>query len=1486
MTIAVLAEKPSVARDVARVLGARPAERGVLRGGGYAVTWAIGHLVGLCEPHELRPDWKRWRRESLPMIPEQWKLKPLDSGRDQLETVAAVLRDDDVSEIVCATDAGREGELIFRYVVDYLRVRKPVRRLWISSLTPDAIRAGFARLRDGREYDALADAARARSRADWLVGMNLTRAYTVAHGDLLSVGRVQTPTLAMLAAREREIEAFVPEDYLELAATFEPELAELAELAERSDSARGSPEEREANRYEGTWFRPEVEARPKGEPEPAEPAKPAELAARAEAAAERSAQAQRLPADGAEASAIEARVRTGRARIERIEARQRRMPPPLLYDLTELQRHANRLFGFSAKRTLDSAQRLYEQHKLLSYPRTDSRCLSSEVAKTLPRVVDAIAAPYREALAPDTGARPLGSRYVNDARVGDHHAIIPTAVSPEGKRLGADEQKLYDLVCRRLLAAWHEDEISETTTVITRVESPDAEDRFRSRGTRVLREGWRVLDWRPARAARTSDDTLLPAVLAEGQAQAVVDVRRERKQTRPPRRFSEATLLTAMETAGRALDDDELREAMRECGLGTPATRAAIIETLLDRGYIERHKKSLHVTQKGLALIDAVHADVKSPALTGRFETKLAEIERGALPLGEFMREIEAFVTERCRELRTEPERRVAPQRPESRRPTAPADAGDARGIPDRASSASNAPSAAAPTRGASPAPRAPTRQAAPARARATQGSLFDAGAPSGGPPDDPFGDIPPPDDELAPPYADGAGAPAVGFDAGAATPRAGQLTLGAPPAATAAAAAGRGIPRAAATGAARTPTRPDALEDLLQREFGFEQFRPHQQEVCRALTLGEDALLVMPTGAGKSLCYQLPGLARAGTTVVVSPLIALMEDQVAQLQARGLRAERIHSGRRGEARQVMADYAAGELDFLFIAPERLSVPGFPEKLAQRTPALVAVDEAHCISQWGHDFRPDYRMLRERIPPLRPAPIVALTATATPVVQHDIVEQLGIPAAHRYIHGFRRTNIGIELVAMRPGGRDAATARLLAVPDRRPAIVYAPTRKKAEALASTLARKMPAAVYHAGLPAKRRDAVQEQFLHGDLEVIVATIAFGMGIDKANVRTVVHTALPASVEGYYQEIGRAGRDGLPSRAVLFHGWSDRRTHEWFLERDYPEEEVLARMHRALSDVPKSSAALQGQLHLDPDVFEKALEKLWIHGGASVDANEDATLGPASDWRHRYAEQRAHKVAQLDLMSGYAEGRGCRMLHLVRHFGDQSDDGAVCGHCDVCDAGSAQALQMRDTTASERGAMESVLKVLAQNPRGIASGRLLRDSLGEGFPRKDFDHLLAALARAGLIEETQASFERDGETIRYRRIAITRKGSRADADTLEAARMVKEEPAAPRASRSGTRTRRKRGAGGTTRRTPIELDGDSTADPRVIEALREWRLAEAKSKRIPAFRVFSNKVLLALAEARPASEEDLLAIKGVGNALVRKYGERLLSLLRRD
>src|SRR5262245_4693190 len=445
-TIAVLAEKPSVARDIARTLGAAARGEGYLHGNGYVVTWAIGHLAALAQPHEIHPQWRSWRRDLLPMLPEHWPLVVYEKTKDQFETVRRILNSPKVSRVVCATDAGREGELIFRYIYEAAECAKPVSRLWISSLTPDAIRQGFESLRPAEEYDGLADAARGRSRADWLVGMNLSRAYSIAFGEDLSVGRVQTPTLAMVVERELAIRRFVPEDYIEVVATFHP-------VVLPKDTV-----------YRGTWIR--------------------DRKAAAEGSDKESlAQSMRLPPVGEEAERIAARARTGKAAIESIESQIQRMPPPLFYDLTELQRHANRLYGFSAQKTLDLAQALYERHKLISYPRTDSRHLSQDVGRTLPRVVQVVAAGYRDLLAPGTGERPLGKRYIDDSKVSDHHAIIPTVTPPEKASLSSEERKIYDLICRRLLSAWHEDHIWSVTTVITAIRNKDVVDRYHTSGS-------------------------------------------------------------------------------------------------------------------------------------------------------------------------------------------------------------------------------------------------------------------------------------------------------------------------------------------------------------------------------------------------------------------------------------------------------------------------------------------------------------------------------------------------------------------------------------------------------------------------------------------------------------------------------------------------------------------------------------------------------------------------------------------------------------------------------------------------------------------------------------------------------------------------------------------------------------------------------------------------------------------------------------------
>ena len=1264
MSVAVVAEKPAVARDIAKVLGAGQRAKGYLHGNGYVVTWAVGHLVRLAEPHEINPDWKRWRRELLPMLPERWPLVVSDSTRDQFDAVRRILNDAAIERVVCATDAGREGELIFRYLYEAAGCRKPFSRLWISSLTPDAIRQGFQSLRDGRELDLLAAAARGRSQADWLVGMNLSRAYTLACNafgdDALSVGRVQTPTLAMVVERELAIRAFVPEDYREVVAIFGALAAPLAPAGEGAGSqaeVTAPPQDVGAGaRYQGVWFRGE---RP-------------------------DAKAKRLPAAGDEAERIVDRARRGRASIESRTAETRRAPPPLMYDLTELQRHANRLYGFSAQTTLDIAQNLYEQHKLISYPRTDSRHLSASVAATLGAVVAAIREPYRDRLAPGSGQRSLGARFVDDAKVTDHHAIIPTPLQARAT-LSADERKVYGLICRRLLMAWHDEHVWAVTTLITAITTLEADgtstDRYHSSGTAVEQLGWKILEpTGPARKkagvkrkseadgdppAEEEAGQSLPPGLTAGQPQQVWDARAVAKQTRPPPRLTEAALLTAMETAGRHLEDKELSAAMKESGLGTPATRADTIETLLKRQYLARDGKALHPTERGIRLIQTVQPPIKSPTMTGDWEARLKRIQRGEADLNGFMAAIGEYVCEAVTQA-----------------------------------------FAAAP-------PASPVAPVAPV-------------------------------------------APLAGV-----------------------------VP-------ARVPVLGNSPEDWLRTAFRLSSFRPYQEQVCRTVIGGRDVLLVMPTGAGKSLCFQLPGLARAGTTLVVSPLIALMEDQVAKLCELGLRAERIHSGRdRAASRQVCVDYLNGRLDYLFIAPERLSVSGFPEMLAKRKPVLIAVDEAHCISQWGHDFRPDYRMLGRHLPLLRPAPVIALTATATVLVQDDIVRQLGMGEAIRYIHGFRRPNLAVETVELKVTERHAAVRQMLGDANRRPAIVYAPTRKETESLALELGQDYPTAAYHAGMGASERDRVQGLFGAGRLQVIVATIAFGMGIDKPDIRTVVHTALPGSVEGYYQEIGRAGRDRQPARAVLFYSYADLRTHEWFHRRDYPDPLRLANIFAALEGEPLPKAWVRDSLELDPDEFEVALEKLWVHGGVRRDAEGNVSRGEG-EWLRPYERQRAHKLAELRQMLEFADrAAGCRMVRLVRHFGDRDDD-QPCGICDVC---SPQAAAARRTRPLKPAETQLVLQVLeALRARESQTVRQLHEKVTKGLSdRRAFEQLLDAIAGAGLVETRNDSFNKDGKVIAFRWIDLTDSGRKAGIGETEKVRLREEKAATATKRRSVARRR---------------------------------------------------------------------------------------------
>jgi DNA topoisomerase III len=619
MKTLVIAEKPSVARDLADALpGTFENHDSYLESEDTVITFAVGHLVQLIDPEDYDERFKKWRMDDLPIVPEEFQLRARDKKAEkQLKVIHKLLKRDDVDRVVNACDAGREGELIFAYIYETSGVDKPVERLWINSMTKSAIRDGFEKLRPGEQLRQLEAAARSRSEADWLVGMNATRAATIRGrawvGGVVSLGRVQTPTLALLVKREREIQAFVPEPYWLVHAQFDP-------------------------RYEGLWFEGD-ETRLK---------------------------------DPKRADAIAAKVSGADGIVESVERKEQSERAPLLYDLTSLQRDANRRFGFSARRTLQAAQSLYEDKKAITYPRTSSRWLSGDLvaqlkptAATLQPIGEyAAAARYVLALQ----QLPL-ARVVNDSKVDDHHAIIPTDVEHDVSRFSPDERRVFDLVARRFLAVFHPPARYARTTVVTLVE----EERFRSRGKVTLEAGWRGVYGLEADADRQArqdeegenESAELPQ-LEQGQPVKCATAEVEAKETKPPPRYTEATLLSAMETAGKLIDDEELREAMKESGLGTPATRAETIEMLIRREYIERAGKDLTPTPKGLQVITMLEEHpLTSPELTGNWEKRLTDIEHGQDERGAFIKDIEDFTRATVEKIAELDKEKLRPERVE-----------------------------------------------------------------------------------------------------------------------------------------------------------------------------------------------------------------------------------------------------------------------------------------------------------------------------------------------------------------------------------------------------------------------------------------------------------------------------------------------------------------------------------------------------------------------------------------------------------------------------------------------------------------------------------------------------------------------------------------------------------------------------------------------------------------------------------------------------
>ena len=596
----IIAEKPSVASDIAKALGGFKKEADHFENEQYLVSSAVGHLLQITPPEGVEVTRGKWSFANLPVIPPSFDLKPIEKNEARLKVLVRLIKGKEVDRLINACDAGREGELIFRYIVQYSGTKKPIQRLWLQSMTPASIRDGFARLRSDQDMRPLADAAVCRSESDWLVGINGTRAMTAFNSKtggfhLTTVGRVQTPTLAIVVEREERIKKFIARDYWEIHGTFAAQAGE----------------------YVGRWFDEKFSARDKKEDD--------------------GLKADRVW-DRAGAEAIERKC-TGKIGVVTEESKPTTQLSPLLYDLTSLQREANGRFGFSAKNTLGLAQALYEKHKVLTYPRTDSRALPEDyldtVKKTLGMLGETNYSTYAEAILRNNWVHP-NKRIFNNAKISDHFAIIPTQQLP--RSLSEPEQKLYDLVTKRFLAVFYPAAEFLVTTRITRVEN----EPFKTEGKVMVNAGWMAVY---GRDVQTDDQAATLAPVQPGEKVPTVKIEIHSHQTKPPPRYSEATLLSAMEGAGKLVEDEELREAMGAKGLGTPATRAAIIEGLIAEQYLFRNQRELQPTAKAFSLITLLRGlgipELSSPELTGDWEYKLKQMERGQLPRPEFMQQIE-----------------------------------------------------------------------------------------------------------------------------------------------------------------------------------------------------------------------------------------------------------------------------------------------------------------------------------------------------------------------------------------------------------------------------------------------------------------------------------------------------------------------------------------------------------------------------------------------------------------------------------------------------------------------------------------------------------------------------------------------------------------------------------------------------------------------------------------------------------------------------
>ncbi len=585
----VIAEKPSVARDIAKVLNCTKKGEGYIYNENYIVSWAIGHLVKLCDPEEYDESLKKWKIDTLPIIPDNIKIKAIKNTRDQLKVLNNLMKMKNVDQIICATDSGREGELIFRYIYQIVKCKKPFKRLWISSMTDDAIKEGFKNLKDGKEYDNLYFSAKCRSESDWIVGINASRAFTLKFNTLLSIGRVQTPTLSILVEKHKEIEKFEIKQYFEIEVDFKT-------LNEKEEY------------YKGIWIDKNNESK---------------------------------IFEKDKCYMVLDSIKDKKGVIENIINETKKQPPPLLYDLTDLQRDCNKKFSYSAQKTLSIAQDLYEKRKLITYPRTDSRYLSEDIKPKLKDILNKlnILEEYKPFLSYvlSLKALPITKRLIDNSKITDHHAIIPTISKINLSILSKDEKNVYDLIVRRFISVFYPDYIYNITKIITSINK----NLFLTKGTTVIQEGFTKLNIEVEKDKNKG--YILPNVKKEdnvlNNGSKILN-----KKTKPPSHYNEATLLSAMENAGRFTEDEDLKEQLKESGLGTAATRASIIERLIQVGYVERNGKLLVPTQKGIKLIEVVPKELKSPETTGRWEKGLSSISKGNMKPEIFMESIRKYV--------------------------------------------------------------------------------------------------------------------------------------------------------------------------------------------------------------------------------------------------------------------------------------------------------------------------------------------------------------------------------------------------------------------------------------------------------------------------------------------------------------------------------------------------------------------------------------------------------------------------------------------------------------------------------------------------------------------------------------------------------------------------------------------------------------------------------------------------------------------------